>query len=206
MKTQQHTWVNTERWCYADFYWHILEGWPESQERGPDSNKEFYSFPYELFAIDGLVLKGTNSIIVPEKLRQNALNKPHLGTSKMIVRARTCVFWPGLNGDIKQLCKSCEVCSKFSAKQPSESLRNDLVCTKLWDTLAWNLFEFHGKLFAIIVDRYSTICMCRVCGGSYCRQKNSGIIKHLVQFGMPNKIWCDRQLFYPEVFTIFVPI
>ena len=40
-------------------------------------------------------------------------------------------------------------------KQPSESLRNDLVCTKPWDTLACHLFEFHGKLFLIIVDRYS---------------------------------------------------
>ena len=53
---------------------HILEGWPKGQERCPDSIKEFYSFHYELSKIDGLVWKGPNRIIVPEKLRQNALN------------------------------------------------------------------------------------------------------------------------------------
>ena len=112
---------------------------------------------------DGLVLKGTNGIIIPEKWRQNALNKlhiSHLGASKMILRARTCVLWPVINGDIKQVCESCEICNKFSARQQSESLRNDLVCTKPLDTLARDLFEFHGKLFLIIVDRYSKfVCM-----------------------------------------------
>ena len=74
---------------------HILEGWPESWEKCPDSIKEFYSFHYELSVINGLVFKGSNRIIDPEKLRQNALNKlhiSHLGTSKTILRARTCVF------------------------------------------------------------------------------------------------------------------
>ena len=82
---------------------HILEGWPESQEKCPDSIKDFYSFHYELSVIEGLLLKETNRIIVPEKLRQNALHKlliSHLSTSKTILTARTCAFWPGINGDI----------------------------------------------------------------------------------------------------------
>ena len=57
---------------------HILEGWPESQEKCPDSIKDFYSFHYELSMINGLVSKGTNRIIVPKTLRQNALNKLHV--------------------------------------------------------------------------------------------------------------------------------
>ena len=136
---------------------HILED-PRVKKKCPDSIKEFYSFYYELSLIDGLVLKGTSTIIIQEKLRQNALIKlhvSHLGTGKTTVRARTCVFW-----DIKQLCERCEICNKFSATKPSESLRNDLVCTKPWDTLACNLFEFHEKLFLIIVDRNSKfVCM-----------------------------------------------
>ena len=111
---------------------HILDGWPESQEKCPDSIKEFNSFHYELSIIDGFVLKGTNRIIVPENLRQNALNKLyvfHLSTSKTIFRSRTCVFWPGINRDIKQLRDNCEFCNKFSTRQLSESLKNDLVCT-----------------------------------------------------------------------------
>ena len=62
----------------------------------------------------------------------------------MILRARTCVSWPRINGDIKQLCESCEIFN----------------CTKPQDTLAFDLFEFQGKLFLIIVHRYSKfVCM-----------------------------------------------
>ena len=129
----------------------------------PDSIKDFYSFCYELSVINGLVLKGTNRIIAPKKLRQNALNKVHisnLGTSKTIPRAKTCVFWPGIKGDIKQLCKNCEICNKFLTTQPSKSLKNYLVCTKSWGTLACDFFEFQGKLFLTVVDRYSEfVCM-----------------------------------------------
>ena len=189
---------------------HILEGWPESQEKCPDSIKEFYSFNYELSANDGLVLKGTNRIIVPESLRQNALIKlhfSHLGTIKTILRARTCVFWPGINGDIKQLCESCEIFNKFSARQPSESLRKDLVCTKPWNTLACDLFESHGKMVLIIVDRYSkAVCL----GPVVDHTVDKTILAFLNIFsklGIPNKIGCDRgSHFYPEVFMNFVPI
>ena len=52
---------------------HILEDWPTGKGRCPDSIKEFYSFHYELSVIDGLVLKGTNRIIVPEKIKTECL-------------------------------------------------------------------------------------------------------------------------------------
>ena len=162
-----------------------LEGWPMSQEKCPDGIKEFYSFSYELSVIDGLVLKGTNRITIPEKIRQNSLNKlhmSHLATSKMILGTRTCVFWPGINRDIKQIYKRCEIWNKFSAKKPSESYRNDLVCTTPWeDTLACDLYEFHRKLFLIVVDRYSKfICMEPVVD-HFADKNSSGIFKHLLQ-------------------------
>ena len=106
----------------------------------------------------GLVLKGTSRIIIPKILRQNALNKlhtSHLGTSKMMLWARRCVHWPEINTDIRELCEMYKICKKYSARQPSETLKNDLVSTKPWDTIAADIFEFQRKLFLIIVDRCS---------------------------------------------------
>ena len=54
------------------------------------------------------------------------------------------VFWPGIN---VELCETCDVYNKFSARQPSEILKNALVSTKPWDTLAADIFEFQGKYF-----------------------------------------------------------
>ena len=145
--------------------------------------------------INGLVLTGTSRITVPEKLRQNALNKlhvSHLGTNKTILRARTCVFWPGINGDIKHLCKRCENCNQFSARQPSESLRNDLVCTKPWDTLACDLFEFQGKLFPIIVDRYSKLVCMEPVVDHTTHKTILAFLNIFSKLGNPNKIQNDR--------------
>ena len=184
-------WRYTERWFYADFNQTHLRGMVQSQETCPDSIKDFYSFHYELSVINGLVLKGTSRIIVPKKLRQNALNKlhvSHLGTIKTILRARNYVFWPGINEDIKQLCKNCKIWNKFSTRQPSESLKNDLVCTKLWDTLACDLFEFQGKLFLIIIDRYSKFVCMELVIDDTADKTILAFLNIFSKLGIPNKI------------------
>ena len=65
----------------------------------------------------------------------------------MMLHARMCVFWPGINANIRELCETCDLCTKFSARQPSETLKNDQASAKCWDTLAGDVFEFQGKLF-----------------------------------------------------------
>ena len=127
---------------------HILKGWPKSQEKCPDSYQRLLFISLWLVCVQWIGFKRNNRIIVPETLRQNTLNKlhiSHLGTSKTMLRARSCVFWPGINGGIKQLCNNCEICNKFSTRQPSESLKNDLVCAKPWGTLACDLLNSMGK-------------------------------------------------------------
>ena len=158
--------------------------------------------------IDGLVLKGTKRIIVPVKLRQNALNKlhvSHLGTSKTILGAITCVFWLEINWDMKQLCNNCEIYKKFLTRQPSGSLKNDFVCTNL-GTLACNLLEFQGKLFLIIFDRYSKfVCMEPVV--DHITDKTIlAFLNIFSKLGIPNKIWCNTgSNFLSGSFQDFIP-
>ena len=150
--------------------------------------------------IDGLILKGTNRIIVPNNLRQNALNKlhvSHLCTSKTILRAGTCVFWPGINGEIKQLCNNCGILTRH----PSESLKNDLVCTKTWNTLASNLFEFQGKLFLIVVDRYSKFVCVEPVVDHTADKAILAFLNIFSKLGIPNKIQCKRFKHFIQKFS-----
>ena len=52
----------------------------------PDSIKAYFSFRDELTACNGIVLKGHNSIVIPESLRTQAVNilhnKAHYGLNK----------------------------------------------------------------------------------------------------------------------------
>ena len=48
---------------------------------------------------NGLVLKG-HRLIVPESLRTQMLSlvhQGHMGTAKYLLRAKDCMFWPGIS-------------------------------------------------------------------------------------------------------------
>ena len=97
-----------------------------------------------------------------------------------------------------------EICNKFSVRQPSQCLKNDLVYTKPWDTLACAPFEFHGQLFLIIVDRYSKFVHMEPVVDHTADKTILAFLNIFSKLGIPNKIQCDRgSNFHQEVFMIF---
>ena len=46
----------------------------------------------------------------------------HMGTEKMLLLARSSLFWPELTNDVKNIAKSCEPCQKHSPKQRQEEI------------------------------------------------------------------------------------
>ena len=97
---------------------HINNGFPESSTKLPDSIKAFFSF-----------LKRYNRIVIPESLRPQAVNilhnKDHLGLSKTLERARTCMYWPGITDAIKDSISSCKVCLTFSDREQCKPYISD---------------------------------------------------------------------------------
>lgn len=74
-------------------------------------------------SIEQDVLMWGYRVIIPSKLRQRLLNdlhSTHLGVVKMKSRARPCFWWPSLDKDIENLCRSCQVC-KMNAPDPAKS-------------------------------------------------------------------------------------
>ena len=54
---------------------------------------------------DGVILKGEALIISPlerEKILQ-AIHAGHMGITKCQYQARQCVYWPGINEDIRKM-------------------------------------------------------------------------------------------------------
>lgn len=74
------------------------KGWPYKREKCPEALHDFWNFRDELTIEDGLILKGDRIVIQPS-LRQEMLEIIHqgyLGQEKCLLRARACVFWPGI--------------------------------------------------------------------------------------------------------------
>ncbi len=63
--------------------------------------------------------------MVPQCVREMVLHLSHsipwaghLGKNKTAARIKKYFFWPGLNVDVAQFCKSCPVCQKVSLRRP----------------------------------------------------------------------------------------
>ena len=77
----------------------IADGWPDRQRDVHPQLRAFWLFRDELVADDGIVMKG-NQIVMPASLHAETLAKlheSHQGIEKTRLRARSCVFWNGIN-------------------------------------------------------------------------------------------------------------
>ena len=87
----------------------ITNGWPERQCLLPTPLRPYWSYRDELAVEDGLVLKG-DRIFIPLSLQAETLMKlheSHQGIEKTRLRARTCVYWNGINRDIDEVVRTC---------------------------------------------------------------------------------------------------
>ena len=63
---------------------------------------------------ESLVLKDNSEIMIPQKERKNTLNlahgNNHRGYGGMIQQMRGKIWWEGMNGDARELIRTCELC------------------------------------------------------------------------------------------------
>ena len=73
---------------------------------------------------DGITMKGRR-IIIPQRMQNMILTQLHTGhqeAEKTKLRARTAVYWRGMNNDIDRVCKMCSTCQQMQNRQPKEPL------------------------------------------------------------------------------------
>ena len=184
---------------------YINSGWPAKHSECTESVRKYFNFRDELSVVDGLILKG-NRIVIPAKLWDNALSQlhqSHLGECKTILHARTCIFWPGINLDIKNLISRCDECQKFQNKQPQDFNKSRVILAP-WDTVASDLFEFNGRIYLLLVDHYSKFMVVR-----WIEDHSTQLMVKMLQivfsdFGIPRTLVTDRgSNFMSTVFAYF---
>ena len=118
-----------------------------------------YSHCYtELSVIDGCLLRGSRVIIPPQGRQQvlSQLHDTHPGTSRMKSLARAYVWWPGVDKDIEQLVKQCEICQTHRPSPPQSVIHPWECPSAPWIRVhVDHAGPFLGKNFLLLVDAYS---------------------------------------------------
>ena len=97
-------------------------------------------------------------MVIPSSLRSNILRKlhtAHRGTEFTLRHVRSCVFWPGINSQIKDICKNCTTCAQHAQQHPREPLKPYPAPTLPWQLVSQDLFALNGSAYLVTVDHYS---------------------------------------------------
>ena len=131
----------------------VQYGWPKERRRVPNMAKYYWDFRDELSTDEGLLLKGP-SLVIPAILRESylqCLHEGHLSASKVLSNARQHMFWPGMEADIKDCTRRCQVCIKRS--RPARELLQ--IPDGPWQKLGMDFFDLQGKCYILICDYFS---------------------------------------------------
>ncbi|XP_044181741.1 uncharacterized protein K02A2.6-like [Acropora millepora] len=135
----------------------VETGWPNDKASVPVLIHPHWSVRHELTIHDGLLFK-QDRVVIPSSLRSNIIRKlhtAHRGTEFTLRNARSCVFWPGINSQIEDICKNCNTCAQHARQHPREPLNPYPVPTLPWQLVSQDLFALNGSAYLITVDHHS---------------------------------------------------
>ncbi|XP_031346519.1 uncharacterized protein K02A2.6-like [Photinus pyralis] len=136
-----------------------LSGWPNTLK---DENlKSYFKRKLEFSVENGCLLVG-NKVVIPKSLQKEILqlfHEQHIGIVRTKMLIRSYCWWPGINEDVEQFIKSCDVC------QATQNFTNDKSVLLPWPTAPNNFYRVHidffksnNATFLILVDDKSGWC------------------------------------------------
>ena len=124
----------------------VEDGWPNNQPAVPELERPYWTFHHELTSHDGLLFK-QGRVIVPSSSHPTILHKLHAahhGHEFTIRHARSRVFWPGINSQVTDLCKTCVICAQCRQQPPRELLQPYPVPILPCHLVSQDLLELNG--------------------------------------------------------------
>ena len=135
----------------------IEQGWPEHRHSVPLEARAFFHVRDELAVEESIIYRGSRCV-VPKAVRtdiRKKLHRAHLGVESTLRRARECVYWPGMNSDLKDYISKCDICNSFPNMQAKEPLISHDIPERPWEKIGVDFFTVDGADYLCTVDYYS---------------------------------------------------
>lgn len=183
----------------------IKQGWPPKEEV-PTSITHYFSHRDELAVTDGLIFRGER-LVIPRSLRQemlHELHRGHTGVEGSLRRARETIYWPSMNGDVKNHSANCEVCREFDIQQAKEPLIPSNIPDRPFQKVATDLFTLDGKEYLVTVDYYSNFWEVDRLLDTHSTTVIQKLKTHFARYGIPDELVTDNgPQFTSSHFTAF---
>ena len=156
----------------------------------------YLSVKNELCVQGKLVMRGTR-IVIPQSVRSEVLrlaHEGHQGIVKMKNRLRTKVWWPKIDHDAAQVCKSCHGCQvvgEFCAPEPMQRVEPP---SRPWQDVA---IDFLGALpsgenLLVVVDYCSRFFEVVIMHSATSRKMTEALTPIFTRYGYPISLKSDN--------------
>ena len=135
----------------------IEDGFPNSISDLPEDLRIYFPIRDHLSTVDGVILYN-DRVLIPPSLRHNVLttlHAAHQGTSTMLTRAESSVFWPGITRDVHEVRARCSKCHQNAPSNPSAPPTPPILPAYPFQCICADYFSHRGVSYLVIVDRYS---------------------------------------------------
>ena len=183
-----------------------MTGWPDNKLG--DSFTPYSSRKNELSVLNGCILWASRVVVPPpgRQLILDELHDTHPGISKMKALARAYVWWPGLDGQIADTVKTCQICQESRAAPAAAPLHPWEWPSQPWSRLHLDFAgPFLGKMFLIIVDAHSKWIDAHIMPSITSTQTIEKLRIVFATHGLPRKVVTDNgSSFTSEEFRTFM--
>ena len=165
----------------------MTNGWPQFRNQCPENIESFWKFRDEIVVFNGVLLKG-NRVIIPKNMQAKILvniHTGHQGIEKCRLRARKTVYWCGINGDIDNMIRKCDVYQHNQTAQPKEEMI-PIDATYPWEIVGSDMFHFRGDEYLLVVDYYSSYPIIRMLSSTISCAVVSKLKLIFSEFGIQN--------------------
>ncbi|XP_028417982.1 uncharacterized protein K02A2.6-like [Dendronephthya gigantea] len=115
-----------------------------------------------------------------------------MGIESCLRRARECLYWPGMNSEVKAYVQQCETCRAFDSKQSKEPLHPHDPPERPCSKVGVDIFTFNGRDYLLTVDYFSSYWEIDLLEGT----KSKAVIRKLkaqfARFGIPDVVMTDN--------------
>ena len=115
-----------------------------------------------------------------------------MGVESTLRRARQLVFWPGLNGQVRDVLSRCDICQATGRAQPKEPLRSHAIPDRPWQVVGTDLFSLGTRNFLILVDYWSGFWELDVLHDTQSATVTVQLRRHFARHGIPERLISDK--------------